>query len=169
MKLSKHRIFISGGAGVIGLELVKILYNEGAKLFIGDLKKKPKSFKDDIIYRQGDLNFIKDKELTEFDPDIFIHLAATFERTEEKKDFFEKNFWNNLKLSNKLLGILYKQKNIKQIIFASSYLIYNDKYYISKEVKDAPYILNENSEIFPRNLVAMAKLCHEVEINFLKK
>ena len=46
MKLSKHRIFISGGAGVIGKELVKILYHEGAKLFIGDLQQKPKSFKE---------------------------------------------------------------------------------------------------------------------------
>ena len=66
MKLSKHKIFISGGAGVIGQELVKILYNEGAELFIGDLKKKPKSFKDDIVYRQGDLNHIKEEELIDF-------------------------------------------------------------------------------------------------------
>ena len=86
MKLSKHRIFISGGAGVIGQELVKILYNEGAKLFIGDLKKKPKSFKDDIVYRQGDLNYIKDEELIEFNPNIFIHLAAI----NGTKNFYER-------------------------------------------------------------------------------
>ena len=36
-------------------------------------------------------------------------------------------------------------------------------------VEDAKKLLNENSEIFPRNLIGMAKLCHEIEIDFLKK
>ena len=36
--LDNRKIFISGGAGVIGTELVKRLDKRGADLFVGDLK-----------------------------------------------------------------------------------------------------------------------------------
>jgi carbamoyl-phosphate synthase large subunit len=44
LNLKNKRIFISGGSGIIGIELVNILQNKGAEIFVGDLKKKPKQF-----------------------------------------------------------------------------------------------------------------------------
>ena len=38
------RVFISGGAGVIGLELVPRLLEAGADVLVEDLKSKPREF-----------------------------------------------------------------------------------------------------------------------------
>lgn len=38
------RVFISGGAGVIGSILVGKLHEVGAKIYVGDLKPRPKNW-----------------------------------------------------------------------------------------------------------------------------
>jgi len=169
MNLKNKRIFISGGAGVIGCELVSILNNYGAKLLVGDIKRRPISFPSNVQYRRGDLNYIGIYEIKTFQPDIFIHLAATFERTEESLDFYNENYWNNINLSNRLAKIFIQQNKIKKIIFASSYLVYDQQLYLSNDPKEIPYKLNENSILKPRNLIGLAKFYHENELNFLKK
>ena len=63
MNLKNKRIFISGGAGVIGCELVNILNNYGAKLLVGDIKRRPISFPSNVQYRRGDLNYIETYEI----------------------------------------------------------------------------------------------------------
>ena len=52
------RVFVTGGAGVIGSSLVQHLFKQGAILFVGDLKPRPMSWHKNILYRQGDLNEI---------------------------------------------------------------------------------------------------------------
>ena len=70
--LKNKRIFISGGAGVIGTALVEKLNKMGNKIFVGDLKPRPEKFSENIIYRQGDLNFITKKEIEEFGVKVVI-------------------------------------------------------------------------------------------------
>ena len=106
LDLKNKRIFISGGSGVIGIELVNILYKKRAKIFVGDLKKKPKQFSKKIKYFHGDLNNITKNDLIDFNPDYFIHLAAAFERTKESLDFFTQNKINNNNLSTHLVNVL---------------------------------------------------------------
>ena len=77
--MKNKKVFISGGSGVIGKELVSLLIKEKAKIFVGDLKTIPTEFKGKIKYRQGDLNYITREEIESFDPEIYFHLAATFE------------------------------------------------------------------------------------------
>ena len=89
------RIFISGGAGVIGRELVLKLNALEAIIMVGDLKPRPLDFPGEINYWHGDLNDITFLEINDFKPQIFIHLAATFERTQESKDFWGENFRHN--------------------------------------------------------------------------
>ena len=105
INLDNRKIFISGGAGVIGTELVKRLDERGAILFVGDLKPIPKDFPKNVIYRQGDLNYLTEEEIQRFKPDIFFHLAATFERSIETYEHWEENFWHNIKLSNHLMNV----------------------------------------------------------------
>jgi carbamoyl-phosphate synthase large subunit len=166
--LKNKRIFISGGAGIIGRELVFKLLELKAKIFVGDIKKCPKDFVGKVKYRVGDLNTISKKELINFKPEIFFHLAATYERTYENYNFFSNNFHNNIKLSNYLLKIISEVKSVKKIIFASTYLIYSEQNYLNKnsnqEVK-----LNEKSIIYPRNLIAASKFYHEHELFFISK
>ncbi len=165
-KLKNKNIFISGGAGIIGKHLIQKLIDVNAQILVGDIKKCPKNFIGKVKYIRKDLNTLKIKELKNFKPDVFIHLAATYERTQETKEFFENNFHNNIKLSNHLITLVSKIKSIKKIIFASSYLVYSSDLYLNKKNK-RPYKLHETSFLNPRNLIGAAKLYHENELKFL--
>ena len=167
MNLKDKRVFVSGGAGVIGRALVDFLHKRGAKIFVGDLKPRPKDFPAEIQYRQGDLNYIPKEELDTFAPEVFFHLAATFERSTETYEFWEENFQHNVKLSNHLISCLKDNSSLKRVIFASSYLIYNPEFYFFKTPAKSTYRLTETDPISPRNLCGMAKLMHEMELHFL--
>lgn len=161
------RIFISGAAGVIGTEMVDLLIEEEAILFVGDLKTCPAKWHGKIKYRQGDLNYLRQDELEEFQPEYFIHLAATFERSAETYDFWYENFRHNVQLSNHLMSLVKDLDSIKSVVYASSYLIYDPKLYNFKTAQESPVSLKETDPIYPRNLTGMAKLSHEIELRFL--
>lgn len=163
------RFFISGGAGVIGQEMVPKLCELGAKVFVGDIKPKPKFFKEQVQYRQGDLNTLTKDEFDEFRPDIFIHLAATFERSSESYEFWHENFIHNISLSHHLMSLAKESSQLKRVIFASSYLIYSPSLYQFSKPSEKPFLLSENDQIAPRNLTGMAKHAHEIELEFLNK
>ena len=164
----KKKIFISGGSGVIGRSLVKLLLKKKYEIYVADLKDQPNEFKGKVHYRKGDLNFLTENEIQSFKPDVFVHLAAVFERTKETYEFYENNFQNNIQLSNYLLKIFLKLKSVKKIIYASSYLTYDEKYYMKKgDMIDYP--IDENIRLNPRNLIGAAKLYHEKELELTKK
>jgi carbamoyl-phosphate synthase large subunit len=167
--LKNKKVFVSGGAGVIGNELIPLLYEAGADIFVGDLKPRPKQWPEQICYRQGDLNFIAKEELYYFKPEIFIHLAATFERSTETYDFWYENFNHNVRLSNYLMTLLKDLPSLSRVVFASSYLIYDQKLYSFPTPQKKAISLSEENNINPRNLTGTAKLQHEIELNFLAK
>jgi carbamoyl-phosphate synthase large subunit len=167
MKIKNKRIFISGGAGVIGKSLTLKLHELGATIFVGDLKPKPNNFPKDIIYRKGDLNFITKEELEKFQPQIFFHLAATFERTFESYDFRAENHWHNVNLGYHILSLLKDSKYLERVVFASSYLIYDSQNYLFDNPQKKPVFLNEEMHVLPRNLTGSAKLSHEIDLRFL--
>lgn len=162
------RIFISGGAGVIGTALVNQLLAEGAILLIGDLKPCPPEWEGRLQYRQGDLNTITVQELQAFKPEIFFHLAATFERSEETYPFFIENFHHNIQLSHALMNCLREVPSLKKVVFASSYLIYDPLLYQFEKTPQKIYPLKETDRLAPRNLCGAAKLFHEEELRFLE-
>jgi carbamoyl-phosphate synthase large subunit len=168
--LEHKKIFVSGAAGVIGKELVSILHRHGAKLLACDKKPRPQNWPHEIQYRSGDLNFIKNFELNNFKPEIFIHLAAVFGRSEESSEFWDEGFQNNVKLSHYLLDLVKDINSLKKIVFASSYLVYDPSMYIRNSHEHTPTgALCENSLINPRNLTGAAKLLHESELAFIEK
>ncbi len=166
------RVFISGGAGVIGQVLTEKLLSLRARVMVGDLKPRPSHFHSSVEYRRGDLNDITGEELEKFSPEIFFHLAATFERTTETYDFWDENFRHNINLSHHLMECLKECRSLTSVIFASSYLIYDPALYIFPEPPapgQAAVALQETSPVRPRNLCGTAKLLHEEELNFLKR
>ena len=169
LNMNNKRIFISGGAGVIGSEMIPFLLKGNNTLMVGDLKPRPKNFDPKVIYRQGDLNYISFDEIKYFEPEIIIHLAATFERSEESYNFWEENFSHNVKLSHHLLTIAKQITSLKRYIFASSYLIYDPNLYQFKKIQNFGQNLNERDFVSPRNLTGMAKLSHEMELDFINK
>jgi carbamoyl-phosphate synthase large subunit len=165
--LKKIRVFVTGGAGVIGMEMIPRLVSMGADVLVGDLKQQPVSFRGAIRYWRGDINDMSYEEFAAFNPEIIIHLAATFERSTETLKFWEENFHNNIKLSHHLMSMARRCKQLRRIIFASSYLIYEPKLYQYKTAQAIPFSLSEDDPIRPRNLIGMAKLAHEQELQFL--
>ncbi len=167
--MKNKKVFISGGAGVIGKELIKLLIQEEAIIYVGDLLPCPDEFKNKITYRQGDLNYLNKQEIENFSPEVFFHLAATFERSKENYEFWDENHKNNCKLTYHLINLIKDLKSIKKIIFASSYLIYDPKLYQFKKPQERPVSLKECDPIYPRNLTGVAKLSHEIDLRFLNE
>jgi carbamoyl-phosphate synthase large subunit len=163
------RIFVTGGAGVIGLELVPRLIARGFIVMVGDIKPRPTSFSNNVIYRQGDLNNMKESELHAFNPDIIIHLAATFERSEETYSFWQENYNHNVALSHHIISLAKELPTVRRVVFASSYLIYDPKLYLFSLPQSAAVPLTETDAICPRNLTGMAKLAHEMELRFIQR
>lgn len=161
------RVFVSGGAGVIGQQLVPLLHAAGAQVLVGDLKPRPGGFPPAVAYRQGDLNFVSTEELARFAPQVFIHLAATFERSTESYGFWEENFAHNVRLSHHLMSCLKDLASLERVVFASSYLIYDPALYEFGAAREAAFALAESHPVAPRNLTGMAKLSHEMELRFL--
>ncbi len=159
---------MSGGAGVIGSELIPMLHTAAAEVMVGDLKPRPETWPSVIRYRQGDLNTMSFQELQAFSPEVFIHLAATFERSEETYGFWEDNFSHNVRLSHHLMSIHKRLESLRRVLFSSSYLIYDPKLYSFAEPQLAARRLQEEDPILPRNLTGMAKLAHEIELRFLE-
>lgn len=162
--MSFKRVFISGGAGVIGRELVEKLLSREVTIFVGDLKSCPPEWRGKLLYRRGDLNTISREEISAFAPDLFIHLAATFERSAESPAFLDENFHHNIRLSHHLLSCLKECSSLKKIVFASSYLVYDPTLYLIPNSPSAPEVLHEDSAVKPRNLCGAAKLFHEEEL-----
>lgn len=163
------RVFVSGGAGVIGLEMVPRLVALGATVVVGDLKPRPDSFPSSVVYRQGDLNQMTKSEFRFFAPDVFIHLAATFERSAESYDFWDENFLHNICLSHHLMTLAKDQPNLYRVVFASSYLIYDPSLYQFDTAQTKPVSLKETDPVLPRNLTGIAKFTHEIEMRFIEQ
>ncbi len=134
---------------------------------VGDLKSRPIEWPKNVLYRQGDLNDLTVTELASFEPDVFIHLAATFERTFESRDFWGPNFQNNVLLSHRLMTVFQRVKSLRRVVFASSYLIYDPSLYLFNDAQNDARSLAELDPIRPRNLTGMAKLAHEQELEFI--
>jgi len=162
------RVFVSGASGVIGREMIPILVQNGAIVMACDLQPMPKEYPAEVCFRRGDLNFISQQELDSFNPEIFIHLAATFERSQETYEHWEENFLHNIRLSNHLMTLMRNVKGLKRVVFPSSYLIYEKSLYSFDSEPLKQVNLKETDPISPRNLTGMAKLAHEVELDFLR-
>ncbi|WP_053226925.1 NAD-dependent epimerase/dehydratase family protein [Solirubrobacter soli] len=162
------RVLITGGAGVIGTALVAKLLEQGAELWVGDLKPRPRHWDAGIRYRRGDLNSLTAAELAAFAPEVVFHLAATFERTVETYDFFEPTSRHNVRLSNHLVSLLKDRPDVRKVVFASSYLAYDSARYVFAESPEEPVRLREDDAIAPRNVCGAAKLLHEVELEFFQ-
>lgn len=165
--MNYRRAFVSGGAGVIGTALVNRLLENGVEVFVGDLKPCPLEWRGRLRYRRGDLNTISKRDLNAFAPEVFFHLAAAFERSEESPAFFKENFHHNIALSHHLIDCLQESSSLQRVIFASSYLVYDPSQYLFDDPQDDAVSLKETASIQPRNLCGAAKFFHESELHFM--
>lgn len=167
MQWKNKKVIVTGGAGVIGRELIKKLQDKGAEIRCFDIAPRPLDFSSEIGYCQKDLVQLNPIEFTSYDPDVIFHLAATFERTEEDINFWGFNFDNNIILSHKVLDAAKFCRNLKSFVFASSYLIYDPALYLFDNPADQVLKLKEDSALDPRNLCGASKYFTEKEIDYI--
>jgi len=167
MQWKNKKVIVTGGAGIIGKELIKKLVEKEAIVRCFDIIPKSIIFSEKVGYIQRNLSELSPIEFTNFDPEIIFHLAAVFERAEEKINFWELNFKNNILLSHKVINAAKECKGLQKFIFASSYLIYDPVSYFSKEPKIELIKLKEENKINPRNLCGAAKYYTEKELEYL--
>ena len=111
LSVKNETVFVTGAAGVIGKQLVKVLADNGLKIIAIDRKKNPfGSEYRNLSYVQMDLNDLSVKEFEAINPNIYVHLAASFERTTERQAFYSENFQDNTRLSSALLFKAVQQK-----------------------------------------------------------
>lgn len=167
MTFKDKTVLVTGGAGVIGRELISKLTSRGANIICYDIAKKPLQFPKSVTYRQYDLSTIDPTNISAIEADYFFHLAATFERTSESPEFWNNNFQNNIILSHKILEGAMTPPHMGKIIFASSYLIYDPLRYLTKKPLNKPHLLSESDPINPRNLIGTSKYYTEKELSFI--
>jgi len=163
------RVAVTGGAGVIGKELLRMLINAGVDILNLDKQRLPGDGWEGVCHVKKDLATDDFEELIEFNPQIFFHLAAEFERSTESPKFWEKNWRNNMVLSHKIADVVKNMRECQVFVFASSYLVYSPELYLFKEPPRGDTPLNENDFIQPRNICGAAKFYTERELEFIKE
>ena len=131
-KLKKQKIFVTGGAGFIGSNLVEILLKEGAKVVVYDNLSLGKKEFINPYFKNPDFKFIKadllNREKLEKSikgSDIVFHMAANSDIPYGMK-YPEVELKNGTIATHNLLETMGKNK-VKKIVFASTSAIYGDK------------------------------------------
>jgi carbamoyl-phosphate synthase large subunit len=167
--VKNRRVLVTGGAGVIGQELLQLLSDNQADVLSVDRRPLSRGEKSGVTHLRKDLAVDKLDELVDFQPEILFHLAATFERSKESPEFWKDNWLDNVLLSHRLCEQLKKMRDLKVLVFASSYLLYSTSLYLSPSVPRKVTYLKETDPILPRNLCGAAKHYTEGEIRFVRE
>jgi nucleoside-diphosphate-sugar epimerase len=167
--LKNKKVLVTGGAGVIGRELLKLLITEEANILSVDRSPLCEQDWRGILHLQKDLATDPIDELRDFQPQIVFHLAAAFERSKESPEFWSTNWYDNVVLSHRLIDLLKEASGLEAMVFASSYLVYSPSLYLSPSRRDEAIFLKEGDPVAPRNLCGAAKFYTEREIDFVKK
>jgi len=169
MKWQNKKVLVTGGAGVIGRELIKKLDNLQSDILCIDREPKPFDLPKQIKYYQADISEIDIEVIIDYNPEVIFHLAASFERTEEAPEFWEINYRDNIVVSHRIIGICKRLENLEKFIYASSYLIYSPELYLFEQPLETARVLNEGDILNTRNLIGGAKYYAENEIDFISK
>lgn len=158
-------VLVTGAAGVIGRSLVHQLLDASHQVVGADIRPRPSWWPPAASYLEGDLRDVGYDWLRKINPTTIYHLAATFERTVESREFGMDNFDNNVRLSHNLLMAALLLPNLRRYVFASSYLVYDPGLYLGQT---AVRELSEGDPLRPRNLIGAAKAFHESELAHAK-
>ena len=123
-------MLVTGGAGVIGRELLQRLLDGGARVLCCDLKPRPDWLDPDVDVHPGDANDLTLEQVRAIEPEYCFHLAATFERTEETEGFWGENFHHNVEVSHHVATLARETPSLRRMVFASSYLVYDPALYL---------------------------------------
>lgn len=164
------RCVVTGGAGVIGKELLSILQAAHCPVLSIEKNPLPAGFNSTgITHIVKDLAIDSIDEIDEFRPEVFFHLAAAFGRSKESPDFWEINWRDNTLLSHRIVDAARRIDSLRVFVFASSYLIYSTALYMSGALRHEPVYLREDTPVNPRNITGASKYYTEKELDFIRE
>lgn len=143
MKKKKEKVFINGGAGLIGSLVARKLITMGYKVIVYDqfityispfknYLKNPidlrfDGIKDQIVFERGDTtnSSYTRKILNKYKPEYVLHLAAT-PLADLSNQHVEEAVSNILNGTINILEILKDQRFLKNFVYVSSSMVYGD-------------------------------------------
>ncbi|HYU50058.1 MAG TPA: NAD(P)-dependent oxidoreductase [Candidatus Limnocylindria bacterium] len=164
--IASERVLLTGGAGVIGREVIRLAGEMGWTVLSIDRLPLPEPPPAGTSHVQADLAVADLSMIEAFGPTVILHLAATFERSEETPDFWEPNWADNTTVSHRLAELARDLRDLRALVFASSYLVYDPGPYLRPSPEGPATMLSERAPLAPRNLCGAAKLYAESEFSF---
>lgn len=146
------KIIVTGGSGFIGTNLVEF-YKDNYEVLNIDICK-PRNNSHLKYWKKVDINDnnLLFKEVSSFDPDFIIHMAA---RTDlEGKDL--NDYSTNIQGLKNIIKLTEKVANIKKIIFSSSRLVCKIGYNPKDELDYYPTTLYGESKMIGEKIVRKA-------------
>ncbi len=146
-----NKILITGGSGFIGTNAVEYFTSKGNLVRNIDIKKPINEYHEKF-WEKCDIRNLKEytKQVLDFNPDYYIHLAARTDLNENKNITGYNS--NILGVAN-TVNVINKCKNLKRVIFASS-----------RMVCKIDYIPKNSNDYCPPNLYGESKVKGEILI-----
>ncbi|MBF0538925.1 MAG: NAD-dependent epimerase/dehydratase family protein [Nitrospirae bacterium] len=165
--INDKRVLVTGGAGVIGRQLLSLLVRDGAEVLSVDREPLDNVSGLGVRHIEADLSSASLEPIRDFAPQVVFHLAAAFERSSESPGFWYRNWQDNTLLSHRIVELAGQLPNLEVFVFASSYLIYAQDLYMHDGVGVATRYITEDDMVSPRNVTGASKYYTERELQFV--
>lgn len=163
------RVILTGTAGVIGRKLVRLLVTAGHEVLSVDREPLPEEVSGlPFDHLQDDLSTMNLEPVVAYQPEAVLHLAASFERSQESAEYWERGWRDDVVASHRLIDAVREARSLRTFLFASSYLLYDPDLYLS-DTAGASAALQERSPLLPRNLCGAGKLYTERELSYIEE
>jgi len=152
----RNKVLVTGGSGFIGTNLVKVLVEQGFKVWNLDLNA-PRADSQSPMWLKGDIGDAEQilQILRETSPDYIIHLAA---RTDLGGSSLS-DYADNTKGTQNIIHAANVVGSVKRLIFASTMLVYRCGYV---PVHDADY---SPDTVYGESKVQMEKMIRESDLS----
>ncbi len=146
------KIFITGGTGLLGSNIIKILTKQKHKIINSFYGKFPEinSNVESCEMNLMDFEDVK-RNIKKYKPDVLIHCAAAIDKKEI--ELGKDNAWKNMVEGTKVLATAARDINCSFVFISSDWVF-----------DGASKLINETSVPFPINFYGVMKLVSEREI-----
>jgi nucleoside-diphosphate-sugar epimerase len=154
----KDKIFITGGSGFIGTNLIELLIDKGYDQIVNFDKAAPVKKAHAQYWIEGNM-MIPDQlvnALVKAEPSVFIHLAA---RTDTLSDVLA-DYDENITGTQNVLDAIKQVGNIKRLIMTSTQYVYKSdvQVYPSNDVDFKPHTIYGQSKVLTEEYTRAANL-----------